>query len=267
MNKNYKKLLAAFVAPISILGLSFSLATGSAVAAGETQQGNSGTQSMAAQSTTISTAVRPWCGWSALTGANSAIALVPVAGQETVYDGSAIALAATGQQFAVKVGPVETDSSTRTTITAEPDETNCSWYDNTQKNGMSIKTTLSGYQFDGSASADDEDTSMDFGASGANKFSISNTPVTCLQNSSGATPVTTGFDFTGSPLEVIDATTATNGANVVAMTAANTSTVSFCSWTSGYSISIPADLKPTVGGTTYTFVGPTITNTMTYSRS
>lgn len=257
MNKNYKKLLAAFVAPISILALSFSLATGSAVAAGETQQGASGTQSMAAQSTTISTEVRPWCGWSALTGANTAIALVPVAGQETVYDGSAIALEATGQQFAVKVGPVVADESARTVITAETDVANCSWYDEGQKNGMSIKTTLSGYEFDGSAVAGDADTSMDFGATIANKFSISNTAATCGLD----------FSFTGSPLEVTDIATATDGANVVSMTAANTSTISFCSWTSGYSISIPAGLKPTVGGTTYSFVGPTITNTMTYSRS
>lgn len=267
MNKNYKKLLAAFVAPISILGLSFSLATGSAVAAGETQQGASGTQSMAAQSTTISTAVRPWCGWSALTGANTAIALVPVAGEETVYDGSAIALGATGQEFAVKVGPVVANDSARTAIAAETDITNCSWYDDTQKNGMSIQTTLSGFEFAGSTSAEGTDTSMDFDASSSNKFSISNTAVTCVQNTSEGTPVTTGFDFTGSPLEVTDAITATAGANVVAMTAANTSTISFCSWTSGYSISIPAGLKPTVGGTTYSFVGPTITNTMTYSRS
>ncbi len=255
MNKNYKKLLAAFVAPISILGLSFSLATGSAVAAGETQQGDSGTQSMAAQSTTISTAVRPWCGWSALTGVNTEIVLAPETA--TVYDGTAIALVATGQEFAVKVGPVTADESARTVMAPETDVANCSWYDDSQKNGMSIMTTLSGYQFDGSPVDGDADTSMDFGATSTNKFSISNTAVTCDDD----------FSFTGSPLEVTDSATATVGANVVAMTAANTSTKSFCSWTSGYSISIPAGLKPTVGGTTYSFVGPTITNTMTYSRS
>jgi hypothetical protein len=265
MNNAIKKVLAAFLAPIAILGLVFTMFTASAIADGTTQQGASGNQGLAAQTTSISTDVRPWCGWTALTAANDSIALVPAEDEDTVYDGGAINLVATGQQFAIRVGPAGDPVAAGEPFSAL-DADNCSWFTDDQVNGVAVTTTLAGvgdveaHAFvgvSGATGATSGDTSMNFeaGPEIGEAFVINNAPVGC-----------TDFSFFGSPLTVTDDASAKTGSSVVTMDALLTTTNNFCSWTSSYAITIPAGLKPLFGGSTYTFTGPTITNTMVYSR-
>jgi hypothetical protein len=252
--------------------MTFSLFTTSAIATGETQQGSSGNQQLAVQATSITTDVRPWCGWTALTAANSAITLAPAAGQDTVYDGDAIALEAIGQEFAIRVGPAGSAVAAGESFEALAAD-NCSWFANDQKNGVNVSTSLSGNSFTAVSDANTgeipaTDVTMNFDAEAGNPLTIDNTPVSCprpvVTDGIEATAAAGEFSFSGSPL-VVTATGASD--NVVSMTAANTGTNNFCSWTSDYSISIPAGKKPLFGDSTYTFTGPTITNTMVYSRT
>jgi hypothetical protein len=260
-----KQALAVFLAPIAILGLVFTMFTASAFADGTTQQGASGNQGLAAQTTSISTEVRPWCGWTALTAANASITLIPAEDEDTVYDGDAIDLEAIGQAFAIRVGPAGDPVATGSEFAALGVD-NCSWFDDDQVNGVAVTTKLAGigdtpaHGFAGvsnATGATSADTSMNFeaGSEIGEAFVINNAAVSC-----------TDFSFIGSPFTVTDATSATTGASVVTMPASSTTTNNFCSWTSSYAITIPAGLKPLFGGSTYTFTGPTITNTMVYSR-
>lgn len=267
MNNAIKKVLAIFLAPIAILGLVFTMFTASAIADGTTQQGASGNQGLAAQTTSIQTDVRPWCGWTALTAANTAITLEPDEGEDTVYDGDAIDLVATGQEFAIRVGPAGSAVAAGSEFVALGAD-NCSWFADDQVNGVAVNTTLAGVSespanaFVGVSNAEgatSADTSMNFeaGSGIGEAFVINNSAVSCAD---------VGFSFSGSPLTVTDAATAAAGANVVTMPASATTTNNFCSWTSSYAITIPAGKKPLFGDSTYTFTGPTITNTMVYSR-
>lgn len=266
MNNTIKKVLAAFLAPIAILGLVFTMFTASAIADGTTQQGDDGVQGLATQATSISTEVRPWCGWTALTAANDSIALVPDVDEDTVYDGGAINLVATGQQFAIRVGPAGSAVAAGSEFVVL-DEDNCSWFADDQVNGVAVTTTLAGVGatpangFVGvsdAAGVDEVDISMNFEAGpDAAAFVINNTAAICAD---------LGFSFIGSPLTVTDAASAIAGASVVTMPVISTTTNNFCSWTSSYAITIPAGKKPLFGDSTYTFTGPTITNTMVYSR-
>ena len=254
MNNVSKKIAAMVLAPIAVIGMAFSLFTTSAIATGETQQGVSGEQELASQATLISTDVRPWCGWTALTAASDSITLAPAA--PTVYDGEAISLVATGQQFAIRVGPAGSAVAAGTPFAALGEE-NCSWFAADQVNGVAVSTTLSGNSFNAVSDANTGatpavDATMNFDAVTDNPLTIGNTAVVC-----------TGFTFVEPPLTV---TTADATANVVSLAANLTGTNNFCSWTSDYAISIPAGKKPMFGDSTYTYTGPTITNTMVYSR-
>ena len=254
MNKVSKKIAAMVLAPIAVIGMAFSLFTSSAIATGETQQGVSGEQDLASQATSISTEVRPWCGWTALTAANTSITLAPEIA--TVYDGDAIALVAIGQEFAIRVGPAGSAVVAGTEFTALGVD-NCSWFADDQINGVAVSTELSGNSFIALSDANTGevptvDATMDFDAKPDNPLSIGNTAVLC-----------DGFSFDVSPLVV---TTTTASTNVVSLAALSTGTNNFCSWTSDYAISIPAGMKPMFGDSTYTYTGPTITNTMVYSR-
>ena len=256
-----RRLLAAFLAPIALLALAFSISSTTAFGTvGVTQQSADGSQDLDSQTTGIDMPVRPWCGWIALTGANTPIALVPVDGEDTTYDGDAIDLAAVGQEYAIKVAPVDqAPESLLESFTAEA-PTACSWFASSEVNGVNVSTTLSGNSFTAVSDKNTlevEDLSMDFTTDSLDQnLVIDNTSVTC----------DLGFSFIGSPLTVSDLSSATTGDNVVSMSAIDTTTNSYCSWTSDYTVTIPSELKPTFGNSTYTYTGPTVTNTMVYGR-
>jgi hypothetical protein len=256
-----KRVIAALLAPIAIFGFALTAFTESAIADGTSQQGDNGSQALSTQATEISTDVRPWCGWTALAATTSAIVLVPGASQDAVYDGDAIALEAIGQEFAIKVGPVRSSPVEAGVEFEEEESDNCSWFNDDQKNGVAVTTTLDHNNFVGASNKNtgaETDTSMNFDAEENNKFTIANTA------DEGSC---TNFSFIDPPLVVTSGETALAGASVVTMGAGTTSTNNFCSWKSDYSITIPAGMTPLFGDSTYSFAGPTITNTMVYSRA
>jgi hypothetical protein len=241
-----------------MLALAFSISSTTAFGeVGVTQQGND-EEVMDTQTTGIEMPVRPWCGWIALTGAGNPIALLPVAGEDETYDGDAIDLAAEGQEYAIKVAPVDQDTTgTLADFSVEATDA-CSWFADTEVNGVNVKTTLDGNSFTAASDKNTlsvDDTSMDFTTASQNLV-IDNTQEVCDG----------GFSFIGSPLTVSDLESATTGENVVSLDRLSTTTNSYCSWISDYTVTIPSGLRPTFGNSTYTYVGPTITNTMVYSR-
>jgi hypothetical protein len=259
-----KQALAVFLAPIAILGLVFSISTtsftASAIADGTTQQGTSGDVDLSVQSTRIEMEVRPWCGWTALAASSDVITLAPT--DDVVYDGTLINLVATGVLFAIKVGPATDDTAVPQPFAAEEAD-ECSWFATDQKNGVAVSTTLSGNVFaavsDANLGGATTDDTMSFSAEEGNPLTIDNTATSDCDIDEE-----TGFNFEGSPFIVSDNSVLTKA--VVSMTAQNTETNNFCSWTSDYAISIPAGKKPLFGDSTYTYTGPTVTNTMVYSR-
>lgn len=258
-----RRLLAAFLAPIALLALAFSISSTTAFGeVGVTQQGASGEQELDSQTTGIEMPVRPWCGWIALTGANTPIDLVPAAGQETTYDGDAITLEAVGQEYGIKVAPVDQATTDDLALFTQEAEDACSWFASTEVNGVDVSTVLSGNTFtavSSRASAGDIDTSMDFTTDDGmeQNLVIDNNPATCDN---------TVFSFINNPFVVTTSASATAGTNVVSLSAGFTTTNSYCSWTSDYTVTIPSGLKPMFGNSTYLYTGPTITNTMVYGR-
>jgi len=258
-----RRLLAAFLAPIALLALAFSISSTSAFGeVGVTQQSDNGTQALDSQTTGIEMPVRPWCGWVALTGANSPIVLAPAAGQETTYDGTAITLEAVGQEYAIKVAPVDQETTSDLASFIQEADDACSWFALSEVNGVDVSTTLDVNTF--TAVSDKNtlsvaDTSMDFTTNDGldQNLVIDNTPMTCDD---------AGFSFINNPFVVTTSASATTGTNVVSMPAMSTLTNSYCSWTSSYTVTIPSELKPTFGNSTYTYTGPTVTNTMVYGR-
>ena len=258
-----RRLLAAFLAPIALLALAFSISSTSAFGeVGVTQQSNDGTQALDSQTTGIEMPVRPWCGWVALTGANSPIVLAPAAGQETTYDGTAITLEAVGQEYAIKVAPVDQETTSDLASFIQEADDACSWFASSEVNGVDVSTTLDVNTFTAVSDKNTSsvaDTSMDFKTDDGldQNLVIDNTPVTCAD---------AGFSFINNPFVVTTSASATTGTNVVSMPAMSTLTNSYCSWTSSYTVTIPSELKPTFGNSTYTYTGPTVTNTMVYGR-
>jgi len=260
-----RRLLAAVLAPLALLALAFSISSTSAFGeVGVDQQAASGSAPLDSQTMGTDMQVRPWCGWIALTGANTPIVLAPTPLEEDlVYDGDAIDLEAVGQEYAIKVAPVD---STPTSILAEfskEEEYACSWFAPSEVNGVNVSTTASSNTFTAVSSKNTStpaavDTSMDFTTDDGmlQNLVIDNTQVFC----------DVGFDFIIPPFTITDAASASTGANVVSMNPMLTTTNSYCSWTSSYRVTIPSGLKPTYGNSTYTYTGPTITNTMVYGR-
>ena len=256
-----RRLLAAFLAPIALLALAFSISSTTAFGeVGVTQQDSSGSEPLDNQEVGIEMPVRPWCGWIALTGANAAIALEPAFGQETTYDGDAITLEAVGQEYGIKVAPVDQlTTDDLASFTQEADDA-CSWFASSEVNGVNVSTTLDVNTFTAISDKNTlevEDLSMNFKTDDGDdqNLVISNNEVTCDPD----------FTFDNEPFRVIGAGTLT-GTNVVTMLSTSTTTTSYCSWTSDYTVTIPSELKPTFGNSTYTYTGPTITNTMVYGR-
>ena len=256
-----RRLLAAFLAPIALLALAFSISSTTAFGeVGVTQQGASGDQELDSQTTGIEMPVRPWCGWIALTGANAAIALEPAAGQETTYDGDTITLEAVGQEYAIKVAPVDQDPTSDLGSFTQELEDACSWFAPSEVNGVNVSTTLDVNTFTAISNKNTlqvVDPTMDFETDDGvdQNLVISNNEVTCDPD----------FTFDNEPFRVMGAETLT-GTNVVTMLSTSTTTTSYCSWTSDYTVTIPSGLKPMFGNSTYTYTGPTITNTMVYGR-
>lgn len=239
------KLFGAIVAPISILGLSLALGLStSAIGAGEERQ-DQDNEEISVLDVTTEIDVAPWCGWYVSTSTATDLVLEPEVGAPTEYIGTEIALTATADENTAYVGP-------NAGLEAQPDETDCSWFDDGEKYGARYDVSADGIAFVAEAllptpTADD---GMDFEAVSLNPLKITNVGIeTCSAE---------GF-MTSPSAEIKDTTLTTTPWEVATLSVNNNN---FCQWSAKYEIKIPEGMIPLYGNVTYRWTGPTLTHTL-----
>jgi hypothetical protein len=187
-----------------------------------------------------------WCTWYA-TGFSSSITLAGTVGAE--YEGEEFTLTGSDDDQAALVSGYEVDAAP--TVGGQED---CSWY-NAEK-GLTVSIAGSGAGFTSDTDAEGDDNSL-------------------------------GWDLEDSPLEVtftedpedacsddweladglaIDADEASVDVAVIAY-AADMSTSESCQWDTTFSTAIPAGKTPANPGSTYAFVGPTLTTSLAFDSA
>jgi hypothetical protein len=111
-----------------------------------------------------------------------------------------------------------------------------------------FEVEINGTAFQASTSGGARDAEMDFSVSDAEPISITPSFTDC------------GAGFTEGPASQLPDGEALS-ANVWTNTTGGTN--DFCTFNFSYSVTIPANLIPSYGGTTYTWTGPNITHTVT----
>jgi hypothetical protein len=239
------KLFGAIVAPISILGLSLALGlSASAIGAGEERQ-NQDNEEISVLDVTTEIDVAPWCGWYVSTSTATDLVLEPEVGAPTEYIGTEIALTATADENTAYVGPNAGE-------TTQPDATDCSWFDDSEKYGARYDVSADGIEFMAEALllTPTADPGMDFEAVSLNPLKITNVGIeTCSAE---------GFVTDG--LAEIEGTNTTTTPWEVATLAVNNN--NFCQWSAKYEIKIPSGMIPLYGNVTYKWTGPTLTHTL-----
>jgi hypothetical protein len=247
------KLFGAIVAPISILGLSLALGLStSAIGAGEERQ-NQDNEVISVLDVTTEIDVAPWCGWYVSSASDTTdLVLEPDASvfAPTEYTGIEIPLTATAAQNTAYVGP-------NAGLEAQPDATDCSWFDDGQKYGARYDVSADGVAFTAEALRTVEssivptaDTGMDFSADTDNPLKITNVGIDSCS--------TEGF-LTSPSAEIKDGSTTTTPWEVATLAVDNNN---FCQWEAKYEIKIPSGKIPMYGNVTYRWTGPTLTHTL-----
>ena len=241
-----KKVLAAVVAPFSVMALTVATGLSSgAFGVGEAPQSMDDTIiSTLDVSTTVE--VAPWCGWYVSTDDSTDLVLVPADGEPTTYTGEEISLTSTGAENHAYVGSSEG-------LTSQPSAEGCSWFDDSNKYGASYTVDADGYTFAAAAQLPggaEADLAMNFTADDANPFTI-------VDNGIDSCAVE-GFSAIGSAeLKTTNLSTAPWSVPNLSVTTNN-----FCSWSSVYGIKIPASKSPLYGNVDYVWTGPTLTHTL-----
>lgn len=238
-----KKILAAFVALLAAAGLALTVSPSFVNAAGEgpvdwTDPANA-TVGDAETSSTID--VPPWCDWR-IGSLSESVALVPKAGEDSMYDGDAIDLEFTGASINAYIGG---DNG----FTEKGAADNCSWFGATPV-GAELVVTMAGDQFSAVATDGGADSEMDFTANAGNPL-ITTPTFAAGCESDGFANGGLGSLYTG----------ATTG-EVWSVPSASAVTNNFCSFQIKYEITIPENMSPTYGDTTYTWSGPSLTFTI-----
>ena len=241
-----KKVLAAVVAPFSVMALTVATGLSSgAFGVGEAPQSMDDTIiSTLDVSTTVE--VAPWCGWYVSTDDSTDLVLEPAAGQPTTYTGAEIALTATGAENHAYVGASDG-------LTSQPAADGCSWFDDMNKYGASYTVDASGDTFSAEAQLPggaEADVDMNFTADDVNPFSIVDDGIESCSSE--------GFSVIGSA-ELKTGSLSTAPWSVSTLSVNNNN---FCTWSSVYGIKIPANLSPLYGNVDYVWTGPTLTHTL-----
>jgi hypothetical protein len=241
-----KKLLAAIVAPFSVMALTVATGLSSgAVGVGEAPQSMEDTLiSTLNVSTTVE--VAPWCGWYVSTDGSTDLILAPADGEPTTYTGEEISLTSTGAENHAYVGSVEG-------LTSQPSSDGCSWFDDANKYGASYTVVADGDTFAAEAQLTGgavADTGMNFTANDSNPFTIVDQGIDSCSTEgfsvAGSAEIKTG-DLDTAPWSVLTASVNNNN---------------FCTWSSVYGIKIPASRSPLYGNVDYVWTGPTLTHTL-----
>lgn len=194
-------------------------------------------------STASSVATDLWCTWYA-TGFASSITLAGTAGAE--YEGEEFTLTGSDDDQAALVSGYEVDAAP--TVGGQED---CSWY-NLEK-GLTVSITSTGGVFTSDTDAEGTDNSLG--------WALADSPlaVTFAEDPAEAC----SEDWTLASGLTINADAASIDAAVIAY-AADMSTSESCQWDTTFSTAIPANKTPANPGSTYSFVGPTLTTSLEF---
>jgi hypothetical protein len=226
-----KKLAALVVAPIAVLGLMVSL-TGLTSATAITGSNSTGS--------TVGTV--PQCAWH-LDGVLDAVVLTHT--DATKYKGLDYVITGSSTSVDSYVAPVAA-----TAKPLSPGVDDCSWY----TSQASAEVTISSGETPAFTSTTfTGDVSMNFDLNDADhKLTVTVDP-TCA--SPWTAPITGTNDiYTGHVSGV-----------ATSLTKANTTTQSACSYTVGFTATVPAGKSPTNAGSNYEMTGPTLTTTLVTS--
>ena len=198
-------------------------------------------------STASSVATDLWCTWYA-TGFASSITLAGTAGAE--YEGEAFTLTGSDDDQAALVSGYEVDAAP----TVGEGQEDCSWY-NAEK-GLTVSITSTGGVFTSDTDAEGTDNSLG--------WDLVDSPlaVTFTEDPGDAC----SEDWALASGLTIDADADSVDAAVIAY-AADMSTSESCQWDTTFSTAIPAGKTPANPGSTYTFVGPTLTTELAFDSA
>lgn len=225
-----KRVVAIVATPLAGLGLVFTL-TGLSPASADISGSNA---------TGSSVGTIPACSWH-LVGVSGSVQLTH--SDSTKYKGLDYPISgSTSSSVDSYVAP-----SSASTMPSSPQVDDCSWYGHEVGAQITIATTdTPAFK----ASLPSGDTSMDFTLSdSAHKLSATVSP-SCASPwsipSAGANDIYLGH----------------TSAVATSLAEASVSTTSSCSYTVGYSVTVPGGLTPTNSGTTYVMSGPALTTTL-----
>ncbi|MEN9736605.1 MAG: hypothetical protein RL129_1316 [Actinomycetota bacterium] len=226
-----KKILAALVAPIAVIGLSFSV-TGLSVASADP----SGTNETGSSVGTV-----PQCAWH-LDGVSGTVTMSHADG--SLYKGDDYSLSGTTGEIDSYVAPVSASSKPAT-----PGVDDCSWYTTIASAEITISTSDTP-EFTSESFA--EDTTMDFPLNSSNKLSATVSP-------SCSSPWEAAGDGEN------DIYSGHVSGVVTSLALGDVTTVSSCSYTVAYAAKVPGGKSPTHAGSNYAMTGPTLTTTLVTS--
>ena len=229
-----KKVIALFVAPVAMVGLTLSIASFSSASAAIAGSNSTGS--------TVGTV--PQCAWH-LNGVSGAVALTHAG--EGKYKGLAYLIEGSSSSVDSYVAPTGT-----ATKPATPGVDDCSWYTSKASASVTISTTANpGF----TSTTFTDDTSMNFALTDSlNKLTVTVSP-SC--DAPWSTP-TAGAN---------DIYTAQISAVATSIAKADVNTQSACSYTVGYAVTVPAGKSPINAGQNYVLTGPTMTTTLVTSTS
>jgi len=236
-----RKVLAMLVALLASAAMSFST-IGLVSASSEEERDTAGPIDAGDGATSSSVVVPPWCAWY-LNGSAESIDLSPalVAGTEPKYIGEALTVSADSPDMYAYIG-----SEVAQTEAMAAD--NCSWFGATPWNAE-FTVEIDGTAFVANTSGGARDAAMDFSVTDEEPISITPAFTDC------------GPGFTEGPASQLPEAGGILSANVWTNTSGQTN--DFCNFRFSYSVTIPANLVPSYGGTTYIWTGPNITHTVT----
>lgn len=250
MNLRLKKALAIAAMPLAGAGLIAGLMTAGPAYAGDmpgTVADPSSTPApLASQAASVaaSTKTVPWCGWTVSglpTGLTLEDTVAKAASKASSYKGTEIALGGSTAGVSAFVSGSNASSDV---------EDNCSWYGDSNKQGLSMTVTASRANFTARPAGEaSDDEGMGFSLSETSKLTI--------------TPTYTGCSdafVTSDNLSVWDEDLSSNP--VTASDKSKVTTISACTWGLTYAAKIPGGMKPLFGDKTYAFTGPTLTTTV-----
>ena len=230
-----KRVVAIVAAPLAGLGLMISL-TGLSPASADISGSNA---------TGSSVGTIPACSWH-LVGVSGSVSLVH--SDSSKYKGLDYPISgSTSSSVDSYVAP-----SSASTKPSSPQADDCSWYGNEVGAQITIATTGTPMF---AASSPSNDTSMDFTLSdSSHKLSATVSP-SC--DAPWSTPAAGANDIYSGHTSAV----------ATSLAESSVSTTSNCSYTVGFSVTVPGGMTPTNSGTTYVMSGPALTTTLVTSNS